>query len=184
LRGALTQVYERSRAQLRAVAARYVGHDAEDVVQEAFLSALRCGDGFRGQAEPLTWLHRIVVNACINQYRKHKGRRHAYLRHPNRPLTVDAGVEDALALREALRTLTSDQRQVFVMYEVMGFSHNETAQLLAIPVGTSKWRLSKARICLQQLLASGEMVQRRARRRRDLATSRSQNVSSPYEDSS
>lgn len=144
------QLYERSQRQLRAVAARYVGDEAEDVVQDAFLRALRSGDAFRGDSTPLTWLHRIVVNASIDRCRKRHRREQFSQEH--RPRIVRAAVEDSLAVRSALRRLTWDQRRVFVMYDVLGHTHNEIAGLLAIAPGTSKRRLANARKRLQKAL--------------------------------
>jgi RNA polymerase sigma factor (sigma-70 family) len=104
LRETLTHLYERFRPQLRAVAARYVGNDAEDVVQDAFLSALSSGHAFRGDSAPLTWLHRVVVNHSLGRCRKRAIRARAPLRHANRP--KQASVEETFALRVALRKLT------------------------------------------------------------------------------
>ena len=153
MRDTVAQVYERSRPQLRAVAARYVGDEAEDVVQEACLRALRRGDGFRGDAAPLTWLSRIVVNVCLDRCRRRSRWTHArprYERH--HPTMVNATVEETLAIRKALRRLTAVQRQVFVMYDVLGHTHKEIAQRLAIPLNTSKSRLSDARQRLREVL--------------------------------
>ena len=65
------------------------------------------------------------------------------------PGVADAGFEESLALRTALRQLTPEQCRVFVMYDVLGHTHVEIARLLAIPLGTSKSRLSEARRRLQ-----------------------------------
>ena len=153
MRDTVAQVYERSRPQLRAVAARYVGDEAEDVVQEACLRALRWGDGFRGDAATLTWLSRIVVNVCLDRCRRRSRWAHArprYERH--HPTMVNATVEETLAMRKALRRLTAVQRQVFVMYDVLGHTHKEIARRLAIPLNTSKSRLSDARQRLREVL--------------------------------
>ena len=147
------QVYERSHRQLRAVAARYVGDEAEDVVQEAFLRALRWGDGFRGDAAPLTWLSRIVLNVCVDRCRRRNRWTHArpsYARH--HPTATNATVVELLAMRKAFRRLTPVQRQVFVMYDVLGHTHKEIAQRLDIPLNTSKSRLSDARQRLREVL--------------------------------
>ena len=149
MRTALTQLYESSRGQLRAVAARYVGDEAEDIVQEAFVRALRYASAFRGDATPLTWLHRIVVNTSIDHCRRRKRRDPSCLPPP--PVIEDARYEESLAVRHAIGELTPDQRRVFVMYEVIGLTHNEIAASLAIPVGTSKARLSNARTRVPQL---------------------------------
>ena len=149
----VVHLYERSRRQLRAVAARYVGDEAEDVVQEAFLRALRWGDAFRGDAAPLTWLSRIVVNACLDRCRKSSRWTQAsprYARH--HPTRANATVEEMLAMRAALRRLTSVQREVFVLYDVLGHTHKEIAKRLAIPLNTSKSRLSDARKRLREVL--------------------------------
>jgi RNA polymerase sigma-70 factor (ECF subfamily) len=151
---AVAHVYEESRGRLRAVAARYVGDDADDVVQDAFVSALRYGNSFRGDASPLTWLYRIVTNTSIDHCRR-RGRRDQLLlaegHHP--PTPAGAAVEEAFALRTALRELTTEQCRVFVMYEVLGHTHVEIARRLAIPLGTSKSRLSEARRRLRKALA-------------------------------
>jgi RNA polymerase sigma-70 factor (ECF subfamily) len=159
-RETLTHLYERSRPQLRAVAARYVGHDAEDVVQDAFLSALRSGRAFRGDSAPLTWLHRIVVNNSIGRCRRATLTQIPFC-DPIRPRT---SVEGTFAIRSALRQLTWDQFHVFVLFEVLGHTHNEIASKLGIPLGTSKWYLANARQRLQELLSDRKRVGRPRRR--------------------
>jgi RNA polymerase sigma-70 factor (ECF subfamily) len=150
---AVTDVYEQSRTQLRAVAARYVGDDAEDVVQDAFVSALRYGNTFRGDSAPLTWLYRIVMNTSIDHCRRRSRREHAARSDPHRSTLADAALDESLALRTALRQLTPEQCRVLVMYDVLGHTHVEIARLLAIPLGTSKSRLSEARRRLRRALS-------------------------------
>jgi RNA polymerase sigma-70 factor (ECF subfamily) len=145
-------LYEHSQRRLRAVAARYVGDDAEDVVQDAFVKALRCREAFRGDAAPLTWVSRIVVNASIDRCRRRTRWEHAHPRLAQRSTMVTAAVEDRLAIRNALRRLTRDQRHVFVLYHVLGYTHHEIGRRLAIPTGTSKSRLADARRRLRQAL--------------------------------
>ena len=153
MQDAVIQAYERSRPQLRAVAARYVGEDAEDVVQEAFLRALRWSGGFRGEAAPLTWLTRIVVNACLDRCRRRSRWTHArpgfVAEHPT---VTNATAEKMLAMRRALHRLTPVQREVFLLYDVLGHTHKEIAQRLAIPLNTSKSRLSDARHRMREVL--------------------------------
>jgi RNA polymerase sigma-70 factor (ECF subfamily) len=156
-------LYETSRRQLCATAARYAGHDAEDIVQEAFLRAIRFGQAFRGDSAPLTWLHRIVVNESIDYCRKRARRERADLLAANHRPRVTS-FDDAIAVRRALGTLSVNEYRVFVMYELIGRSHREIAALLSIPVGTSKWRLARARARLQQKLSNRGLA-RRVRRR-------------------
>jgi len=134
-------------------------------VQDAFLNALRSCDTYRGDAAPLTWLYRIVVNASVNHCRKRNRREHAYLRHSRHPIVADAAVDNSFDVRMALQKLTPDQCRVFVMYEVIGHTHREIAGLLAIPSGTSKWRLAEARRRLQELLFDRHRTVKPRRRR-------------------
>lgn len=145
-------LYEHSQRRLRAVAARYVGDDAEDVVQDAFVKVLRYGSAFRGDAAPLTWVSRIVVNASLDRCRRRTRWEHAHPRLAQRPATTAAAFEDAFTIRNALRRLTRDQRRVFVLYHVLGYTHHEISRRLAIPTGTSKSRLADARRRLRQAL--------------------------------
>src|SRR5688572_10771513 len=160
----MTQMYERSRRQLRAVAARYVGDEAEDLVQDAFLSALRASGTYRGDAAPLTWLHRILMNACVSHCRKREVRQYSHVVRERYPLVAAATAEKAAAIRTALRQLTTDQYRVFVMYEVIGYTHDEIAGRLAIASGTSRWRLAEARRRLQQSLGQGRRAVKPRRR--------------------
>ena len=153
MRQTVLHVYEQSRRQLRAVAARYVGDEAEDVVQDAFLNALRAGHAFRGDAAPLTWLHRIVVNESINHCRRRSRREYRHARHAHHSTVAKARGEEAVAIRTALRQLTSEQCEVFVLYDVLGHTHDEIARRLAIPLGTSKSRLFDARRRLRKALS-------------------------------
>jgi RNA polymerase sigma-70 factor, ECF subfamily len=152
LEDTVVHLYEQNRRQLRSVAARYVGQDAEDVVQDAFLRALRSSHGFRGDAAPLTWLSRIVVNASLDRCRRRTRWEHARPRLAHRATIANAAGESSMAIRTALRRLTRDQRKVFVLYDVLGHTHREIAQRLAIPAGTSKSRLSDARRRLRDAL--------------------------------
>lgn len=154
----LADSYVQSHRQLRTVAARFVHRDdAEDMVQEAYLRALACGDGFRGEAAETTWIYRILVNACLDvrRYRARRGTQvmldeaHALPRSRRWHRLIDRQ-----ALRAALESLESTQRDVCVMYDVMGYTHPEIARRLGIPVGTSKGRLCTARRRLRRLLAT------------------------------
>ena len=149
---ALTRVYEQSRQQLLAVASRYDGQDAEDLVQDAFVSALVHRDGFRHDAAPSTWLHRIVVNACISRQRTHQAHVRLQLAQPNQSRIASARCDQAFALRRALQRLRRPDYRVFVLYELMGCTHPEIAERLSIPLGTSKWRLTMARRVLKDTL--------------------------------
>jgi RNA polymerase sigma-70 factor, ECF subfamily len=149
----LIELYERSGRYLRAVASRYVGDDAEDVVQDAFVSALGSASGFRGDAAPLTWVRRIVRNASIDRYRKQLLRERSHLRRPDTPIAGGSSLDTLFMIRAALRELTREQYRVFLLYDLIGYTHTEIAERLNIPYGTSKSRLFEARRRLQDELS-------------------------------
>jgi len=153
----LADTYVHSYGQLRSVAARFVRReDVDDLVQEAYLRAIAHGNRFRGEAAPTTWIHRILVNACLDvrRYRQRRGIHVTLDEAHGRPRGRQwHRLIDRHALRAALGSLDSTERQVCVLYDVMGYTHPEIARRLGIPVGTSKGRLCTARRRLRRLLA-------------------------------
>jgi RNA polymerase sigma-70 factor, ECF subfamily len=139
-------VYERDYAYLLRIALKYVSaQEADDVVQDAFVSALTSVKRFRRESSPRTWMHRIVVNASIDRFRRARHRTQAL-----RSFQIDHGdrlprTADSLTLRAAIQNLPPQIRAVCVLYGSVGLSHTEIARALRIPEGTSKWRLTKAR---------------------------------------
>ena len=156
---AFTEIVRRHRDRMWAVALRTLGDpdEAADAVQDAFISAFRSAGGFRGQAQVTTWLHRIVVNACLDRIRRNRA-------HPTCPLpdvgpgepasTLDglAERESGLAVDDALRSLPVEQRGAIVLVDVEGYSVAETAQLLGVAEGTVKSRCARGRARLAVLL--------------------------------
>ncbi|HSM35990.1 MAG TPA: sigma-70 family RNA polymerase sigma factor [Longimicrobiales bacterium] len=146
--------------RLYRLAFRMTGDEdlASDCVQEIFVRAFDRLPGFRREAALGTWLHSIGVSVVLNALRKRK-------RTSGREVSLDAvsaqGMSSARSspllrdrLKEAIDALPEEQRLVFVMYEVEGYSHAEIASALDIPQGTSKARLHYARRKLRALLAS------------------------------
>ncbi|MDN5763839.1 MAG: RNA polymerase sigma factor SigM [Microlunatus sp.] len=129
-------------------------HDAADALQDAYLAAFRRAGGFRGEARVTTWLHRIVVNACLDRLRQQQRRRAEQPLPPesDQPELLGHPVEDPVE-RRALRTdlaallarLNDDQRAALVLVDVEGYSVEETAQLLEVPAGTVKSRCARGR---------------------------------------
>ena len=157
MRATLADTYQRSHRRLRAVASTYVGgQDAEDAVHDAFVQALHHSDSFRHEAAPATWLHRVVVNGCINDYRKRRRRRvvdvESNMSHPN--LITQTDPRDTVMVRAALQSLPLDDQRLCILYYVIGYSHREIAATLGIPVGTSKGRLHTARHRLRRLMTT------------------------------
>jgi len=156
--------------RMLAVASRLVGEGAEanDVVQEAFLSAFRAIDRFEGTARLSTWLHRITVNAALMRLRSRR-------RHPEEPLDpwlphfeasghrvgpsepwqpLDALQKKELRaqVRKRIDELPEIYRTVLLLRDIEGLDGEEVAGLLGVNIGTVKTRLHRARMALRSLL--------------------------------
>lgn len=153
-REAFGELFRRHRGRLWAVAVRTLGdpEDAAEAVQDAMIKAYQGASGFRGGSAVTTWLHRIVVNACLDRIRA-SGRR------PTVPLadddaltlpTTDAAADPQqaalrLSVHRALAELPFDQRAVLVYVDMLGYPVEEVAAILKVRPGTVKSRASRAR---------------------------------------
>lgn len=159
---AFTEIVRRHRDRLWAVALKTTGdpEDAADALQDALISAYRRASQFRGDSQVTTWLHRIVVNACLDRMRRRGSR-------PTVPLPVEeeTGIslpdpEDRIGRRElqldiasALAELPDDQREAVALVDVEGWSVEQAALMLGCPTGTVKSRCSRGRAKLAKRLA-------------------------------
>ena len=158
--GAFDELFRRYRDRLWAVAVRILGDraDAEDAVQEAFLSALRTRS-YRGDAEVGTWLHRILVNKCMNRLRRARRDPVPEAGPPERPgrgPDLSTTVTSRLALDDALALLASEQRAAVVLVDALGYPVAEAAAILEIPPGTVKSRSARGRARLVELLSDAQ----------------------------
>jgi RNA polymerase sigma-70 factor (ECF subfamily) len=153
----------RHRDRLWAVALRTVGdrEEAADAVQDALVSAYRRADSYRGEAAVSTWLHRIVVNACLDRMRRRGARPTSPLpeHEDTSQVLADAVVDDVAEQTErrsivmaALAQLSDDHRRAVVLVDMEGYSVGEAAELLGCPAGTVKSRCARARAKLLPLL--------------------------------
>jgi RNA polymerase sigma-70 factor (ECF subfamily) len=156
---AFAELVRRHRDRLWAVALRTLGdpEDAADAVQNALISAFRGAASYRGDAAVTTWLHRIVVNACLDLVRRRKVRETDPLpdderRHPADPTDAIGARDTAMAVEQALATLPPEQRAALVLVDVQGYSVEDAAHVLDCPVGTVKSRCSRGRARLLPLL--------------------------------
>lgn len=150
-------LYERHTPALYGLALRLLdGHatDAQDVVHDAWL---RAADGFArfGWRSSLrSWLSGIVVN-CARELWRTQGRPIVVLQDNHDTGADDreiTGTFDRLELERALATLASGYREVLLLHDVEGFSHDEIAALLSVSPGTSKSQLSRARQAMRRAL--------------------------------
>ena len=164
-------LFHRHRDRLWAVALRTTADrdEAADALQDALVSAFRRADSFRGDAAVTTWLHRIVVNACLDRLRRRRSRSADPLpddleEHARRgnlatsggqddPADVVLGRERRAAVLRALATLPPDQRAALVLVDMQGCSVEEAAAVLDCPPGTVKSRCFRGRARLAPLLA-------------------------------
>jgi RNA polymerase sigma-70 factor (ECF subfamily) len=141
------------RDRLWAVALRTLGdrEEAADALQDALLRAYRGAAGFRGEARVTTWLHRVVVNACLDRVRRAAVRPTVPLPaagSPGEPVAPGddlAARDTAMDVEHALAALPADQRAALVLVDVQDLPVEEAARVLGVPVGTVKSRCSRGR---------------------------------------
>lgn len=159
---AFGELVRRHRDRLWAVALRTLGNpdDAADGLQDGLLNAFRRASSYRGDAAVTTWLHRIVVNACLDRTRRVAARPTSVLEEDDHSQRLAAPGSDPadtatrrIDVQHALATLPSDQRVPLVLVDMEGYSVAEAAQLLGVPPGTVKSRCARARAKLAPLLA-------------------------------
>ena len=131
--------------------------EAADALQDALLSAFRSAGSFRGQSQVTTWLHRIVVNACLDRMRRRQARPTFPLPdtgpgEPPAPGDAISDRETQLAVGHARAELPGDPRPAITLLDVEGYSVAEAAQLLGVAEGTVKSRCARGRARLAVLL--------------------------------
>jgi RNA polymerase sigma-70 factor, ECF subfamily len=169
-------LFARHRERLWAVALRTTGdrEEAADALQDALVAAFRRAGSYRGDAAVTTWLHRVVVNACLDRHRRQAVRRTEALPEVERIPVVEAAAGSAVlrprtdadpeamaerseqrrAVQAALAQLPVDQRAALVLVDMQGFSVEEAAEVLDVAAGTVKSRCSRGRRRLAALLTA------------------------------
>ena len=156
---AFEELVRRHRDRMWAVALRTTRdrEEAADALQDALISAYKAAGSFRGESAVTTWLHRIVVNACLDRMRRRQTR--ATLQLPEEGPYEPADARDRVAERDtrmvveaALRELPVEQRAAIVLVDIEGWSVAETADLLGVAEGTVKSRCARGRARLAVLL--------------------------------
>ena len=131
------------------------------MAQDAFLSAYRAFDRFRGESKVSTWLYRITVNAALMRLRKEKKARtltRTGLDDVEIPDWSDAPERFASnselgdRLREGIDMLPDDFKAAVVLRDVQGFSNSEAAEVLGVTVSSLKSRLHRGRVLLRKYL--------------------------------
>jgi RNA polymerase sigma-70 factor (ECF subfamily) len=171
-KAACAECIEKHSPGVYRLALRLMQHeaDAEDVVQETFLSAFKAIDDFQGRSQLSTWLYRIAYNTAMMRLRKHQPETVSV----EETETADDGSlvptqlfdwcclpesdfetnETRARLEQAIRELPEKLRVVFVLRELEGLSTDETAKALDISIETVKTRLHRARLWLRERLST------------------------------
>lgn len=157
--GAFESLYRAHIDRVYGLCLRMTGNvsEAEDCAQEAFIQAWKQLSNFRGDSSLATWLHRIAVNAVLGRMRKSR-REQDRIRAVSESWPEASTVGDSGGLRDieqAMDSLPSGARHVFVLHAVYGYSHEETGEMLGIASGTSKAQLHRAKRLLVQQLNTG-----------------------------
>jgi RNA polymerase sigma-70 factor (ECF subfamily) len=160
--GELYEAYKRKVYSLCLRMTRNV-EEAEDLTQEAFVQVFLKLHTFRGESAFSTWLHQVVVNIVLMRFRR---RRHEIALDDMLPQeradeSVALETKDELlansvhrvALERAMDQLPPGYRLVFVLHDIMGYEHQEIAEILGCSCGNGKSQLHKARRKLRKVLS-------------------------------
>lgn len=172
-RGALGELLGAYHKRVYHVCLRMVGgaEDAADLTQETLLRAVKHAEGFRGGSSFSTWLLRIAMNLCISHLRRARLRQTASLDQEigggdqasalknliisQREPTPDQRVqqeEQVQSLTASLDAMDPALRSIIVLRDLQGMDYHQIAEVLAVPVGTVKSRLFRARLALRRSL--------------------------------
>ncbi len=149
------------------VAYRMMGNpdDADEVVQDTFLSAYRARNRFRGDAQVTTWLYRIATNAALMRLRKNSRKKEIstdpteVYQRIDRADWADAPDRTALnnelsqEIQRGIETLPDDLKVAVILRDVQGLTNDEAARVLEVSVSALKARLHRGRVMLRNILA-------------------------------
>jgi len=131
--------------------------DAEDILQESFVKAFKNLKQFKYESSFGAWLKKIVINNCINHFKKRKLK---WITIEDAPFAVDAAITETRfsalpkieKIKEAIKQLPNGFRVVLTLYLLEGYDHKEISQILNISESTSKTQYHRAKNKLKQLI--------------------------------
>ena len=128
--------------------------DAEDIIQESFLSAFNGLGSFKGDSSFGVWLKRIVINKSLNALRK---KREVFMEIDNLNIVDENDIEDfpevtPEIINDAIKSLPDKARVILNLYLLEGYMHREIAEMLDISESTSKSQYQRARSLLQEIV--------------------------------
>lgn len=170
--GAFDELFKRYEKRVFSCAFHICGnyHDASDITQEAFIRVFNSVQTFRGDANFLTWIYRIVTNVYLDERKKSKAHRQTSLDEfieldensvtrqivDDNPLPAEIfeSKERAEIVQTAINALPEYQRIIVTLYHIDSLSYDEIADVLQLPIGTVKSRLNRARLALADILGA------------------------------
>ena len=171
-RAALDILLRRHYDRLYGLCRRVTGNDADgqDACQEALMAIVRGLPGFDGRSAFATWAYRVATNACLDELRRRRRRPEPVAADeaasgsgpgagPQSPGAKSGDAADSVALRvdvdAALATLAPEFRVAVVLRDLCGLSYDEIAEVVGVPPGTVRSRISRGRSALAAVLTEG-----------------------------
>ncbi|MBP0597325.1 RNA polymerase sigma factor [Herbaspirillum sp. LeCh32-8] len=162
----IVALYTKHRTHLLRFVLRYVGNheDAEDVVQNTFIEAVKCAHRFSGLSKPSTWLFGIALNLARNQVRRNTADRYEMVDENFMEQLVDASADPAMVYElrqiaqkvdDLLGELPPHIRHTFEAVLDGDATYEEAAQQLSIPIGTVRSRVSRVRAAVRHEYGDG-----------------------------
>ncbi len=158
------QLYERYCKRMFVVCLRYSKGrlEAEDILQESFIKVFENIHTFRNDCPLEAWIKRIVINTALKHNRSKLYLYPAYdvqamdEQLPDEELTLSQySMQELLGM---IQQLAPRYQVVFNLYAIEGYQHNEIAQMLGIPEGTSKSQYARARVQLQNMISENKRI--------------------------
>lgn len=166
-RDALEMLLRRHYASLRAVCHRIVidSGNAEDAMQNAAISIARGIRRFDGHSSIKTWMHRVAVNASLDEIRRARRRPQLVAIHAlesaEGAANIAHDVTTQLLVRDALLSMEPEFRAVLVLRHIAELEYDDIARELDIPVGTVKSRISRGRQQLAAIIGNNDVASER-----------------------
>ncbi len=150
-------LYYRFSPKMYAVCLRYSNNadDAQDLLQDGFIKVFKNLEKFRGEGSFEGWMRRIFVNTSIEQFRRKTKLATVPEARENNIEDRAFGALESMAEKDIIKIvqqLSPGYRQVFNMYVIEGYTHQEIGEILGIHEGTSKSQLARAKVILQKMI--------------------------------
>ncbi len=159
---AFEQLYLRHHRRVYSLCLRMLQNtaQAEDLSQDVFIVVFRKLKSFRGDSAFTTWLHRVTVNQVLMHYRKRHVKYEIFESNLSgcEKLLMESEssssvpIDKNLILSAALTQLPDGYKRTFVLHDILGYEHQDVADIMGVSIGTSKSQLHKARLKLRKLV--------------------------------